>query len=171
MDGRTPHPTETEQQPCDGIVASDTHSAAVQASTPASVINHDDERPLADAPIISSYIRQQALEDGTLVDVDRNLLVEFGITFPVALTRAVWEECVTVPESLAGCQDEQGRLFDILHMFRLAARNCQNDVLLFKVIMQQAPSEDLPLPITLKALVGPGDQGEGVITILMPHED
>jgi hypothetical protein len=38
---------------------------------------------------------------------------EAGIRFPVALTAAEWERCVAMPPSVA-CQDEAGRLWDVL---------------------------------------------------------
>ena len=40
---------------------------------------------------------------------------EAGIRYPVALTRAVWERCVAVPAGVL-CQDEAGRLWDVLWM-------------------------------------------------------
>ena len=46
--------------------------------------------------VISAYTRAQAIEDGILVDVSETAR-EAGIRYPVALTRAVWESCVTVP--------------------------------------------------------------------------
>jgi hypothetical protein len=36
-----------------------------------------------------------------------------AVRYPVALTRAVWERCVAVPPSVV-CQDEAGRLWDIV---------------------------------------------------------
>ena len=57
---------------------------------------------------IYSYTRQQAIEDGVLIDVS-NLAKEAGFRFPVAFTRAVWSYNVEVPEGVTG-QDETGRL-------------------------------------------------------------
>ncbi len=68
--------------------------------------------------VISSYSRAEALEDGVLVDVSA-IAKEAGISFPVALTRAVWDKYVEVPPRVIG-QDEQGRLWDVLYMFRMA---------------------------------------------------
>ena len=39
--------------------------------------------------LIHSYTRQQAIEDGVLMDVSETAK-EAGVRFPVALTRAVW---------------------------------------------------------------------------------
>src|SRR3990167_9920213 len=76
-------------------------------------------------PLISEYSRAQALDDGVLVDVSTTAR-EAGIRFPMALTRAVCEACVEVPRNAKGqpvpCQDEQGRLWDVLSMTRFAIR-------------------------------------------------
>jgi hypothetical protein len=74
--------------------------------------------------LIYAYTRQQALADGVQVDVSTTAR-EAGITFPVFLTRAVWDKYVEVPEGVANgkCgshQDEAGRLWDIVWMLRFA---------------------------------------------------
>jgi hypothetical protein len=74
--------------------------------------------------LIYTYTRKQALADGVQVDVTTTAR-EAGITFPVFLTRAVFDLYVTVPPVLnmagAACtQDEAGRLWDILWMLRFA---------------------------------------------------
>ncbi len=43
--------------------------------------------------VIHSYTRKQATEDGFLVDVTETAH-EAGFSIPVALTRAIWEDCV-----------------------------------------------------------------------------
>jgi hypothetical protein len=70
--------------------------------------------------VISQYTRAQAIEDGVLVDVSEKAR-ETGIIFPTALTAAVWEKCVTVPEKTPW-QDEIGRLWDVLTVLRFAVR-------------------------------------------------
>src|SRR5713226_2372951 len=84
-----------------------------------------------DADVIYAYTRAQALEDGVLVDVSETAK-EAGINFPVALTATVWGQYVEVPEGVTG-QDETGRLWDILWMFRCAAVRFNGDTLLFKL--------------------------------------
>src|SRR5262245_23469381 len=44
---------------------------------------------------------------------------EAGIRWPVALTAAAWAKCVEVPPGVA-CQDEAGRLWDMLWLLRCA---------------------------------------------------
>jgi hypothetical protein len=44
---------------------------------------------------------------------------EAGIQFPVFITRGVFELCVAVPPGVS-CQDESGRLWDVVWMLRFA---------------------------------------------------
>ncbi len=123
-------------------------------------------------PAISTYTRAQALEDGDLVDVSETAR-EAGIRFPVALTRAVWISCVEVPRNAKGqpvpCQDEQGRLWDVLSMTRFAIRVAPagRDILPVRLRVRQRAGHRL---VTLKAVCGPGDDAEPVITIMLPEE-
>jgi hypothetical protein len=68
--------------------------------------------------LIHVYTRADALRDGVLIDVSATAR-EAGIRWPVALSRAVWERCVRVPLGVL-CQDEAGRLWDVLWMLRWA---------------------------------------------------
>jgi hypothetical protein len=124
-----------------------------------------------DAEVISSYSRAQAIEDGVLVDVS-TVAKEAGIKFPVAMTATVWGQYVEVPEGV-GCQDESGRLWDIVWMFRCAAAKFDGDTLLFKLYVRNHNRERLTRQdlVTLKAICGPGDNGEPVVTIMTPEED
>jgi len=122
-----------------------------------------------DAEVISVYTRAQALEDGVLVDVSA-MAKEAGIKFPVALTSTVWGQYVEVPEGVT-CQDESGRLWDILWMFRCAAAKFSGDTLQFKLHVRNDNQDRTPPLVTLKAVCGPGDDAEPVITIMLPEED
>ena len=123
------------------------------------------------AEVISVYTRAQALEDGVLVDVSE-MAKEAGIKFPVALTATVYGQYVEVPEGVTG-QDEAGRLWDILWMFRCAAAKFDGSTLLFKLYIRNHNRERLDCRdvVTLKAECGPGDEGEPVLTIMLPDED
>ena len=122
-----------------------------------------------DAEIIYPYTRAQALEDGVHVDVSE-IAKEAGIKFPVALTSAVHCKYVEVPEGVIG-QDETGRLWDILWVFRFAAAKFNGSTLLFKVHVRNDNRDCMPPLVTLKAVCGPGDTPEPVITIMLPDED
>jgi hypothetical protein len=123
------------------------------------------------AEIISVYSRAQALEDGVLVDVSE-MAREAGIKYPVALTEAVYHQYVEVPEGVTA-QDLTGRLWDVLFMFRMSARVNGGDTLMFRLYVRNHNRERLTRDdlITLKAVVGPGDTPEPVITIMLPDED
>jgi hypothetical protein len=88
----------------------------------------------------------------------------------VALTRAVWEQCVAVPPGVE-CQDEAGRLWDVLWLVRWAiGRSDGGPEVRFGVHVRNDNRERTPPLVRLKTLCGPGDQGEPVITVLMPKE-
>lgn len=125
--------------------------------------------PFDNAELIYSYSRAQAIADGVLVDVtDTSERREAGIRFPVAMTASVYSEYVKVPEGVA-CQDEAGRLWDILYMFAQNARRSSGREIRFQLYVRN--NNRRPKLITLKALVGPGDNHEPVITIMRPEED
>jgi len=119
--------------------------------------------------VIFKYTREQAIADGVLVDVSE-MAKEAGIRHPVALTSSVWFGFVDVPDEVRGEQDEEGRLWDILTMFALAARKEGGQWLSFQVLVKNRAGTG-PEPVTLKAHCGPGDDPEPVITIMLPNED
>ena len=117
--------------------------------------------------VIDRYARAQALEDGYLVDVSTSdEAAEAGFKCPVALSRAVWDKYVQVPEGVWG-QDQKGRLWDILYIFSVAARsNRQSDTMYFQLHVRNNNGEGTPPLVTLKGVCGPGDDGEPVVTIM-----
>jgi hypothetical protein len=120
--------------------------------------------------LIHRYGRADALRDGTLIDVSASAR-EAGLRYPVALTAAVWGRCVAVPPGVTG-QDDAGRLWDLLWMLRLAVRaSTGGSEVRFAVRVREDNRERTPPLVRLKALCGPGDQGEPVITVLLPEED
>jgi hypothetical protein len=122
------------------------------------------------ADLIHRYTRAQAIAEGVLIDVSETAK-EAGIRFPVALTRAVWERCVTVPPSVL-CQDEAGRLWDVVYLLRLAiGRSDGGSVVRFGVHVRNDNQDRTPPLVRLKAVCGPGDEGEPVITVMLPDED
>lgn len=124
--------------------------------------------------VISGYSRAQALADGVLVDVSTTAR-ELGFRYPVALTAAVWTDCVAWRDEDSErqtFQDETGRLWDVLWRARLAARTGEGHRVPF--VLLRIPREgtaQTPERVTLHLAIGPGDQGEPVLTILLPDED
>lgn len=166
-------PTEAEQRACEDLTpqtqSSPETDAPADQPAPAESVSVD-ENPFADMKIISRYTRAEAIADGSLVEVPMETLHEFGIKFPTAMTRAVWEENVRVPDHLTGFQDEEGRLADILVMFRLAAKRSASSYLTFQVLILREPKENGHEEVTLKAVCDGGDDGQPVITIMLPRE-
>lgn len=122
--------------------------------------------------VIYSYTRAQALEDGVLIDVSDPLAKEAGIKFPIAVTSGLWDKYIQIPESLKGLgQDEKGRLWDILWMFRENARKSEGSDLMFFEVIFVMPNYPEGRICKLKSVIGPGDEGEPVITIMLPDED
>lgn len=125
---------------------------------------------------IDIYTRAQALEDGVLVDISE-LAREYGITYPVAITRAAWEDtCDWTPADDARKhtgtgQSPAGRIWDVLTMFKHAARHGGTEILFQVLRIPREGTGTRPKLATLKALCGPGDNAEPVITIMHPDED
>ncbi len=118
--------------------------------------------------IISTYSRAQAIEDGVLVDVSP-VAKEAGIKFPTAVTQGVWAGVVE-PDDIAKShgESEQGRLWDIIWMLRIACKTHFGNLISYQLIATQGGRQH---KITLKAVCGPGDTAEPVITIMLPDED
>jgi len=126
--------------------------------------------------VISTYTRAQAIEDGVLIDPGA-MATEAGFKWPVALTTDAWADCVAWTEADSQqqvYQDQAGRLWDVLYMASHAIRTNHdpNDRLLFQLYRVPRDRRSVkPVLVELKLIVGPGDAGEPVITILLPHED
>lgn len=128
--------------------------------------------------VIFSYSRAQALEDGVLVDVS-TMAREAGFKFPVAVTQKLHAEVLTpAPEGAENGQSYDGRLWDALHMLNMSIkgalpkrtyRSGMNQVTEYQCyFIMKARQRRL---LTLKAVCGPGDNMEPVITLMMPDED
>jgi hypothetical protein len=104
----------------------------------------EEQRMFDSSDLIHSYTRAQAIEDGVLVDVS-DVATEAGFKLPVAITRAAWARYVEVPAELelhGQSVDDRSGLTRSTHRL-----------------------------VTLKALCGPGDNMEPVVTIMLPNED
>jgi hypothetical protein len=129
--------------------------------------------------VISVYTRADAIRDNVLVAIPADLCQETGITVPVAVTSRVWG--LIDPgdlEQMPG-QSITGRLWDVLNLLGVTARASKGrhlSIINFKVIFllrQETFNSEITTrkTITLKAVCGPGDHGEPVITIMLPGED
>ena len=121
--------------------------------------------------VLYSYTREQALADGVVVDMSE-LAHEAGFKIPVAATEAVYKGYLAPSQALVDeGQSFYGRACDLLQVLHSAAiANSDQDTVFFTVLFVLSPGCP-PEPIELKAICGPGDNGEPVLTILLPDED
>ena len=129
--------------------------------------------PIDDWPVISTFSRAEALEDGALEDVTPTAH-EAGFRYPVAITQALQAMLEPGAAEQALGQSYEGRLWDTLWMAWLSARRTQGDRFTFQVILAEASTaapDGLAQPeATLVAVCGPGDNAEPVITIGLPND-
>lgn len=130
---------------------------------------------------IHVYTRAQAVRDGALHDVS-TVGAEAGFLWPVALTAGArsevvaWDDAADQRKGFTG-QSEEGRLWDVLSMARLAVHRTRNALATGVHIPFQVacvPREGRGVRPRLTALVvtvGPGDDGAPVLTIMLPGED
>jgi len=82
-------------------------------------LEHVGGQELVEGTVIPAAIRNReaAIQAGTLIDVTPTAL-QLGITFPVMITRPLWEVGIVTNQSLPE-EDQTSRLRDILMAFRL----------------------------------------------------
>ena len=121
--------------------------------------------------VIYSYTRSQAVADGAQVEVSKTAQ-EAGIRFPVFLTRAVYDAYVTVPPGVT-CQDEAGRLWDLMTMARFAILRSRPGCDRLPVALYVRNDNRAPRLVRLTAVCGPLDidDPQPAITIMLPDED
>lgn len=109
--------------------------------------------------------RQDAIDDGDLIEITR-MGREIGITFPLAVSAQAAQRMVPFPNIPQEIVTEN--LWDTLHAFRDRASMTTAEEFEFQASLYL---NGLVPTITFKATVSPGDDGEPVITIMMPDED
>jgi hypothetical protein len=147
--------------------------------------------------VISVYTRQQAIEDGMLVDCEQAPMDEMRsqiMKWPLAMTatafhRYVWP--IDEEANLPTDQSLEGRFWDVVWMFHAAVkgtvpcRRIDPCNLLFDFYCMVADpgwsNERIDATarsgpegmrqVTLKAVSGPGDDSEPVMTFMLPEED
>lgn len=130
----------------------------VQLRTPAEIWG------LAD-PDQQRKARQDAIDDGDLIEITR-MGRDAGITYPIAVSARAAERMVPFPNIPQETVTEN--LWDTLHAFRAKAFATTKEEFEFQVSLYQ---NGLVPNLTFKAAVSPGDDGEPVITIMLPDED
>ena len=128
------------------------------------------DNPFENMPVIHRYTRAQAIEDGVLVDLT-DWAKQTGFVIPVACTATVWNRFIVPPQGTHELgQSDRGRAHDLIWMLYNAIRAGQGgDRLLFSVRFLQ--SNHRSTIVQLKAICGPGDDGEPTLTIMLLQED
>jgi hypothetical protein len=106
-------------------------------------------------PGIFSYTRAQALADGVLVDVTETAK-EAGFKLPVAITEALHSRLTPTKADQSLGQDYEG-----------------TDTVNYTVVLQEAEAQSgqpQNIDLRLRAVCGPGDEGEPVVTIGFPED-
>ena len=113
--------------------------------------------------------REAAIQAGILIDVTPTAL-QLGITFPVTITRPLWEVGIVTNQSLPE-EDQTSRLRDILMAFRLrlASLTTVSPLLDFPALLALPPSR-VPQPLPLFALIQPDPRHQANVTLLLPNE-
>ena len=93
----------------------------------------------------------------------------------VGILLEVWESCIAWTDEDSKrqiSQDEIGRLWDLLNVLRVKAKTCSGDTVRFTLTrVPRDGKSELPQDITLKAVIGPGDDLKPVITVMLPDQD
>ncbi|MDE2489532.1 MAG: hypothetical protein KGM24_01705 [Elusimicrobia bacterium] len=120
--------------------------------------------------VVHSYTRAQAIEDGVLVDLSQ-LAREAGFRWPVAVTQGVWAVVTPAPALKREGQSCLGRAWDLLNVLRVELRSANGGrEVAFAPYFLAEPGR-APRSVAMRAVSGPGDAGESVITVMLPGED
>lgn len=127
-------------------------------------MNHSQtpEDPGPFGPLVYRYTRQQALQDGVLVDVSGEA-GQVGFRHPVAITASLHTR-------LQPGQDYDARLWNTLWLAALAITLLEgpSDSVQFSLPLEQDQAREVTLH--LRAVCSPGDEGEPVVTIGFPED-
>lgn len=123
-----------------------------------------------ESDVIFRYTRAQAIEDGVLVDVTERAR-ECGFKCAVAVTANLWADVIVPDEKAKSAgQSESGRLWDLLWMLyvRIVSSPVSTELLFYTVLVHDGLRQR---QVQVKAVCGPGDEGELTITVMRPDED
>lgn len=110
-------------------------------------------------PVIYSYTRAQAIEDDVLVDLTAFHIVRQLWKFHLACTDTVWALICNSGEPDIGVV-----FLKIAIAVNKAAQDSDDNPIFFMVTLGGKDHE-------LQWHLGPGDAGEPVFTLMLPHED
>lgn len=120
--------------------------------------------------VISAYTRKQAVEDGVLIDITCEARAH-GFALDTVVTGNLFHKYIEPPDGLDGeGQSIDGRLHDLLMVGMVAAKKGKGSSRVqFQVLFLMRPG--FQQKVTVIGQVGPGDEGEPVLTIMLPEDD
>ena len=130
-------------------------------------MNETDHEDLSLSPVVYSYTRAQAIEDGVLVDISE-LAKEAGFKFPVAVTCRVFE---LLNDTYQAGQSFEGRAWDVLMVLRFEIKKSGGSDTVYFSPHFNTKDHSQPRPYKLWSKCGPGDDAEPVITVMFTDED
>ncbi len=125
--------------------------------------------PYHQPPPAIQLTREEALKSGALIDVTP-IARRLGFSYPVALTRALWQAAITVsqqvPEPLI-----ESRVRDVLLALRLRFETIPvvSPLIGFPALLA-IPPQEIPQLYPLYALIQPDRESQAAITLLHPSE-
>jgi hypothetical protein len=168
-----PHTDVASPAPSPAEESAEAPSAQSDPLQPQEPLTHEKvgEQELVEGIVTPLSIRDRdaAIKAGVLIDVTPTAL-QLGITFPVTITRPLWEVGVVTSQSLPE-EDQTSRLRDILMAFRLrlASLTTVSPLLDFPVLLALPPGR-APQPVPLFALIQPDPMHQANVTLLLPNE-
>ena len=121
--------------------------------------------------VVSVYTRAQAIADGVLVSASVGELEEVSrqhFKIPVAMTAAVFEIIKRAVENPKACNSYKGVWHDVLWMCRAYSQVVDESTRLFQVKINTPGRRSL---YQFKIVCSGGDNGEPVLTVMLPDED
>ena len=122
-------------------------------------------------PVIYSYSREQAIEDGVLVDLMQDKMTEVARShykFPIAATAEVFAIMEKAVNNKRHMNDFAGVLHDMLWMSRTFKRQVSETTVIFRVKIVGAGRRSV---YDFKMVCGPSDDGSPCMTIMLPDQD
>ena len=127
-----------------------------------------------DPNIVFTYTRKQAIEDGVLIDIT-DIAKEIGFISSVAVTSTVWPGYIVPAKELEYFgQSVKSRVWDVISRLYFQIQCSEaTDIIYFKTVFMMPAERNIYKheTVELKAVVSAGDNGEPVLTIMLPGED
>lgn len=118
-------------------------------------------------------LRADALADGQIIDIG-TVAQEAGFLWPLAVTKAVWEQCVQWTEADSKKQIRQSQRERLLMLatecaYSVRTRAPSGDRLRFT--LERVPRDGkstIKRPLVLQVVAHPGDDDQPVLTVMVP---